>query len=108
MRERKTGDFIEAVADFWLGMAGAASHGFAEMTKLRQDRKRKEQETGAVPQAGDLVDDFTLGMNAAFGRAKEVVERAVADLGPPEADGRSEKVTTETDVPPAAAGSRRP
>jgi hypothetical protein len=75
MGTRKSGDFIESVSDFWLGMAGAAAHGFGEMTKRIQDRKEKTGER-------DLVGDFTMGMKETFDRAKEVVDRAVQDLKP--------------------------
>jgi hypothetical protein len=77
MGKRKSGDFAESVTDFWLGMAGAAAHGFGVMTRHRQLRKDADDDS-------DIVDDFTLGMQAAFKRADKVVEDAVKALGPTE------------------------
>jgi hypothetical protein len=83
MSKRKAGDFVESVADFWLGMAGAAAHGFGELTKRRQ--ARKDNKSGD----GDIVDDFTVGMQAAFEQAQTVVKRAVKDLAPHVGEGEN-------------------
>ena len=77
MSRRKSGDFAESIFDLGLGMLGAAAHGFGVLTKNRQ--QRKDDRSGH----SDIVDDITLGMQAAFERGQEVVDEAVKDLVSP-------------------------
>ncbi|MEP6652444.1 MAG: hypothetical protein ABJA82_03745 [Myxococcales bacterium] len=67
---------FESMSDFWLGLAGAASFGFAQLCRERQDRKRDND------RPLDVVEQVTFGLKTAFDRAATVVDEAYKDLGP--------------------------
>jgi hypothetical protein len=88
MSKRDSIKQLESVADFWLGMAGAASLGFSKMCEERLRRKERGLEQR------DLVEQVTLGLGVAFSRAQGVVEQAVAEItggGIPDENSESDR-----------------
>jgi hypothetical protein len=73
MAERKTGEVIESLADFWLGMAGAAAKGLSELTETRRRRKAERQHS-------DFVGEAAVAMKTALKEALEVADQVTRDL----------------------------
>ena len=73
MAERKTGEVIESLADFWLGMAGAAAKGLSELTETRRKRKAENQKA-------DLFGEAAVAVKTAIREALEVAEQVTREL----------------------------
>jgi hypothetical protein len=73
MAERKTGEVIESLADFCLGMAGAAAKGLSELTETRRRRKAEHQHS-------DLIGETAAAMKTAIKEALEVADQVTKDL----------------------------
>jgi hypothetical protein len=73
MAERKTGEVIESLADFWLGMAGAAAKGLSELTETRRKRKADNQKA-------DLFGEAAVAVKTAIKEALEVADQVTKEL----------------------------